>query len=715
MNPLEPGNNPEAVSRILFQDFPAWMINSFYVVALVALAVFGYGCYLQIRKYRRGSSYKFADVGSGLRRMVEALLTHHPVRRRDVPAGYSHALIFFGFVLLFIGTSTITVDYDIAYPLFGTHFWQGTFYLWFSLIMDVAGLALIGGLLYMMYRRKWLKPPKLDYGRPDRKPGDSDSDRSFYRREDWAFLWVLILIGITGLILEGARLVWLENDPTIWAYRWWSPVGASLAYLFKGVGLSPDGAGELRLYSWWFHGLLSLGFIALIPYTKVKHIFTAMGSLAIRDPKSSARLPLADLEAEKIGYNLITDFNWKHLMHLDACTKSGRCHVACPANATGYPLSPRDVVLSLRELAANTLEGSKLPDKEKLIAVGDGVNQVRPETLWSCRTCYACVEICPVGIEIVPMIVQMRRPLVEQGEMESTVQMALQQIEKKGNSFGETKRKRPAWTKKLDFEIKDARKEPVDVLWFVGDFASFDPRYQKVSQAFARILNGAEVDFGILFEAEMNAGNDVRRVGEEGLYAHLAESNIETLSQCQFKRIVTTDPHSFNTIKNEYPDFGGQYEVEHASTMLQRMLANSEIKLKRKLDYKVTFHDPCHLGRLNNGYDAPREAIRMLGGNLVEMDRTRSNSFCCGAGGGRIWTPDPIDREKPSENRMKEAAQIEGLEVFAVSCPKCMNMFEDSVKSTGNEDSIKVRELIELVEECMDTEVDEQPKQAAQA
>ncbi len=715
MDLSQPGHDPGEVTRILFQDFPGWMIGTFYIVALLAVAVFFYGCYLQIRKYRRGSSYKLSHVGWGLKAMIEALLTHRTVRRRDAPAGYSHALIFFGFVLLFIGTSIITLDYDITTPLTGTSFWTGTFYLWFSLVMDVAGVALILGLLYMMYRRGWLKPPKLDYERPDRSPSDPDADRSHYRREDWAFLWTLILIGITGFVLEGGRLVWLENEPTVWDYRWWSPVGAATAYLFKGLGLSPDGAAELRLYSWWFHGLLALVFIALIPYTKVKHVFTTLGSLAIRDTRPSARLPLADLEGEKIGYNLITDFNWKHLLHLDACTKSGRCHVACPANATGYPLSPRDVVLSLRELAHDTLEGRTLPDEKKLIAIGEGVNQVRPETLWSCRTCYACVEICPVGIEIVPMIVEMRRPLVEQGEMDSTVQMALQQIEKKGNSFGENKRKRPAWTKKLDFKIKDARKEPVDVLWFVGDFASFDPRYQKVSQAFARILHSAEVDFGILFEAEMNAGNDVRRVGEEGLFAQLAESNIATLSQCEFKRIVTTDPHSFNTIKNEYPDLGGQYEIEHASTMIQRMVANDEVKLKKKLDRKVTYHDPCHLGRLNNGYDAPRETIKMLGANLVEMERTRDNSFCCGAGGGRIWIPDPTDKEKPSENRMKEAARIEGLQVFAVGCPKCMNMFEDSVKSTGNEGKIKVLELIELVEECMDTDVKPQPQEAIQA
>ena len=339
--------------------------------------------------------------------------------------------------------------------------------------------------------------------------------------------------------------------------------------------------------------------------------------------------------------------------------------------------------------------------EDRLAAIGDSVNQVRPETLWSCRTCAACVEICPVGIEHVPVIVEMRRALVDASEMEPSLQKALQNIHNKGNSLGENKRKRTAWTKKLDFEIKDARKEAVDVLWFVGDFASFDPRYQRVSQAFARILHHAGVDFGILYEAEMNAGNDVRRVGEEGLFQHLVESNIETLQECDFKRIVTTDPHSYNTIRNEYPDFDGVYEIEHASAMIQRMLANGEIALKKKFGSRVTYHDPCHLGRLNKGFDPPRESIRMLGADLVEMKRSRDNSFCCGAGGGRIWIPDPTDKEKPSENRVREAAQIDGLEVLVVNCPKCMNMFEDARKSTGNEDNFRVMELIELVEECM--------------
>ena len=699
---IEAGQNPEQITRILFQDFPPWMIASFYVVAFSAIGVFLYGCYVQVRKYRRGRPLSVSDIWTGVGRMIEALLTHRTVRRRDPDAGRNHALIFFGFALLFIGTATITLQYDILEPLAGIKFWYGAFYLWFSLILDLAGAGFLIGLLYMMYRREWMRLPKLDYRRPDREPGAADYARDSYRREDWLFLWMLVLLVITGFLLEASRLVWLQSDPTVWDYRWWSPVGAIVAYAIKGLGITTEGAGELRIGLWWFHGILALCFIAIIPFTKAKHIFTAMASLALRDPKPAAHLPEADLAAKTVGAERITDFTWKQLLNFDACTKCGRCHEACPANATGFPLSPRDLILTLRELANDTLESAALPPPDRLAAIGEGVNQVRPETLWSCRTCAACVEICPVGIEHVPVIVEMRRALVDASQMDSGLQKALQNIHSKGNSLGENKRKRPAWTKKLDFEIKDARAEAVDVLWFVGDFASFDPRYQKVSQAFARIMHRAGVDFGILYEAEMNAGNDVRRVGEEGLFQHLAESNIETLGACEFRRIVTTDPHSYNTIKNEYPDFDGQFEIEHASAMIRRMLADGEIALKKTLDYRVTYHDPCHLGRLNKGYDPPRESIRMLGAELIEMTRSRDNSFCCGAGGGRIWIPDPTDKEKPSENRVREAAQIDGLDVLVVNCPKCMNMFEDARKSTGNEDNFRVMELIELVEECMD-------------
>ena len=264
-----------------------------------------------------------------------------------------------------------------------------------------------------------------------------------------------------------------------------------------------------------------------------------------------------------------------------------------------------------------------MPDAAELDIHGKAPGQVAMETLWSCRTCMACVEICPVAVEHVPIIVQMRRKLVEDGAMDPLLTKTLQTITKTGNSFGESKRKRGAWSKGLPFPVKDARKEPVDVLWFVGDYASFDPRNQKVSQIFASLLHEAGVDFGILYDGESNAGNDVRRVGEEGLYEVLATANVNALSSASFKSIVTTDPHSFSTIRNEYPDFGGKYATEHYTTLLKRLFAEQRLQVTHPLKYRVTFHDPCHLGRFNKGYDAPRELLALLGCGLVEMGTLR--------------------------------------------------------------------------------------------
>jgi len=304
----------------------------------------------------------------------------------------------------------------------------------------------------------------------------------------------------------------------------------------------------------------------------------------------------------------------------------------------------------------------------------------------------------------------MRRKLVEDGAMDPLLTKTLQTIHKTGNSFGESKRKRGAWSKSLPFKVKDARKEPVEVLWFVGDYASFDPRNQKVSQIFAALLNEAGVDFGILYDGESNAGNDVRRVGEEGLYEVLATANMNALASAKFNSVVTTDPHSFNTIRNEYPDFGGKYEIQHYTTLVKRLFAEKRLQVTRPLKYRVTFHDPCHLGRFNKGYDAPRDLLALLGCELVEMGRCKANSFCCGAGGGRIWVPDPVGSEKPAQNRMKEAAAIPGLEVYVVSCPKDLTMFEDALKTTGNEGKFVVKELIELIREAIPARrAEEQP------
>jgi Fe-S oxidoreductase len=330
-----------------------------------------------------------------------------------------------------------------------------------------------------------------------------------------------------------------------------------------------------------------------------------------------------------------------------------------------------------------------------------GEDGVRTETVWSCMQCNACVEICPVGIEQAPIINQLRRRLVEEGELDSNLQSVLQVIHKSGNSFGENRRKRGRWTQELEFAVKDARKEPVDVLWFVGDYASFDPRSQRVTRALARLFHEAEVEFGILYDGERNSGNDVRRIGEEGLFESLAEQNISAISGCEFQRIVTSDPHSLNTLRNEYPELGGSWRVAHHTALLLELMRSGRLDVKGRLSYRVTYHDPCHLGRFNGEYDNPRQILELLGCTLVEMPRNRDNSFCCGAGGGRIWIPDAPGQERPSENRIREAVGLPEVELFVVSCPKDVTMYEDAIKTSCNAEKLELREVTELVEEAL--------------
>jgi Fe-S oxidoreductase len=697
-------------TRPVFWHFVVWLKVLWYVLAVLSIVVFAYGIARPVVKYRHGRGGGLPPtqaLPALLWRGVRELLTHVTIRRRDRTAGWAHEAIFYGFIVLFAGTVVLGFDTDFTDPVFGWNYFHGDFYLAYKEALNVFGTALILGVLVMMLRRAVLRPAKLDYRRPDRGPGEPQFDRHVYRVGDWVFVGTLLVIALTGFVLEGVRIA--MDSPGYGATQFG---GWVLAQTLGGVP-HPALAG-LRHGLWWFHGLLALTFVASIPYTKAAHMLTSFFSLALRDPLAGKRLRSIPSEraAEPAGYAALADFSPLYLLQLDACTKCGRCHEACPANATGRPLSPRDVILELREQANAATSGTGIGGVVGQLLDGraDGNGFMRPvvredgvraETLWSCMQCNACVEICPVGIEQAPIINQLRRRLVEDGELDPGLQSTLEVIHKSGNSFGENRRRRGRWTAELEFEVPDARKRPVDVLWFVGDYASFDPRSQRVTRSLARVLHEAGVDFGILYDGERNAGNDVRRVGEEGLYEMLAESNIGVLSDCQFNRILTTDPHSLNTLRNEYPELGGAWQVVHHTTFLLELIDAERLGLARRLDYRVTYHDPCHLGRMNGEYDAPRRIIERLGCTLVEMPRNRDNSFCCGAGGGRIWIPDAPGAERPSENRIREAVGLPEVELFVVTCPKDVTMYEDAIKTSGNADKIELRELTELVEEAL--------------
>jgi len=416
-----------------------------------------------------------------------------------------------------------------------------------------------------------------------------------------------------------------------------------------------------------------------------------------------------------VGVQRVEDLTVKELLALDSCTKCGRCHEACPARASGAPLSPRDLILDLREYAdrahgVNKFGATLLGHTPFAMVSGDpgsGADRSLPgdlipvDTLWSCTTCAACMEVCPVGIEHVPIIIQMRRALVDGGDVDPKVQKIFQNLDRYGNSFGQPERNRTKWTKSLEFTIPDARKQPVDVLWFVGDYASFDARCQEVTRTVARVFKAAGLDFGILYEAEHNAGNDVRRVGEEGLFEALVEHNIEQLAGCEFREIVTTDPHTLNVLRNEYPQLGGNYKVRHHTELLAELVRDGRLPIERPISGLVaTYHDPCYLGRYNRVFDPPRALIAAVGGELHDMRRCREDSFCCGAGGGRIWMDELGTGERPSDQRIREAMEIPGVTHFVVACPKDVNMYEAAVLATGFGDRLRVAEITELLAEA---------------
>jgi Fe-S oxidoreductase/electron transfer flavoprotein alpha/beta subunit len=674
-------------TRELFWSLGSLEIALFYVVGVIAILCFLYGSWLHFRKYQNSRSTSgHIELRASIVKLFSDLLTHRTLVRRDKLAGIAHAAIFFGFILAAIGTTIIFIDYDFVQPLLGYSFWKGDFYLVFSLVLDLGGAALVIGLIAMIWRRWIIRPAKLNYDRTYSETASVQPAIQYWRWEDHAFLWTLLIISVSGFLIEGLRIY---TDQPEWAR--WSPVGNLVAQLYAAAGLQLDTAGALRVWGWWAHGILALAFTAAIPWYKAKHIISVLGSLLLRDSKPLSRLPNEPEYADNVGVAAISDFNLKDMFDLDACTKCGRCHEACPATTTGYPLSPRDLILDLR--TANAKPSSDL------IAIESVIDE---RTLWSCMSCGACQDICPVGIEHPSKIVKMRRNLVDQGKFEPLLQATFTSLSDVGNSFGESPRKRAAWVNELEFAVKDIREEPAKNLWFVGDYASFDPRNQIVSRTFARLLKAASVDFALLHEGEHSAGNDIRRAGEEGLYSMLTEHNLEQMNAAQsFDKILTTDPHSYNTIRNEYPEYQDVVEIEHYSGTLVGLLKGGQLKVTKPLNRRVTFHDPCHLGRLNGGYDAPREVLELIGCEIVEMPRNRDNSFCCGAGGGRIWMAD-MPGEKPSANRIKEAANLTDIDCFVTCCPKDLNMFEDANKTTDHTGEFTVNDIAELVAEAVE-------------
>ena len=687
------------------------------IVTLVALAIFGWTLYGRWRLLRAARpAARFDRLGERAKNALVYAFGQKKFLTGEQPAGLMHFVIFWGFVILGIQVVTIfgrAFDQDFYPPLFAPDQLLGKpFYL----LRDVLEALVLVAVSYALYRRTIAHVPRLFGFRP--------AEERYARAPHWEGIVILLFIAgimVGGLLHDAGRMVELDGvDPLIDDERAFSPVTGLVAGALGG--LSPDGAHAVSTIGFWMHDLIVLTFLNLLPLSKHFHIITAVPNVFFGklQPKSVPR-PLdvvkrepafiAALDGARQGSGQvasIADVNWKQVLDAFSCTECGRCTSACPATASGSPLAPRQFILDLRDsLYEHGTNGN-----------GDGDRIVSNEVLWSCTTCMACVEACPVGIEHVPAIVEMRRHLVDQGELEPMLQDTLQNFAQQGNSYGKSSRMRARWTKGLDFKVPDARKEPVEFLWFVGDFASFDERAQLASQRVARILHRAGISFGILYEGERNAGNDVRRIGEEGLFEMLVEQNMEELSGVECEAIFTTDPHSLNTLRNEYPEFGLDKPVYHYTELLTHLIREGRIRVDSPLaGVTVTYHDPCYLARYNRITDAPRELMRAIGVELREMPRHGTNTFCCGAGGGRIWMDDSGLAERPSEQRIREAQALGGVDYFVVTCPKDLAMYSDAAKTVGAD--LEVLEVTALLERAIgdlpETEAKSEPAAGAPA
>ncbi|MFW2368675.1 MAG: heterodisulfide reductase-related iron-sulfur binding cluster [Desulforhopalus sp.] len=634
-----------------------------YLLAIAAVTILVKGFWQRITVYKQGRQLERKDnLGARVSDMVTNILLQKKVTRVRW-AGMFHGLFFWGFFLLFIGTTLIVIQADFTDLLFDYVFLKGTFYILFSITLDIAGLVCLVMLAALFIRRYVLKPEGLET-----------------KRDDAIMHGLLFLILVTGFIIEGARMAVTELGSPL---SFWSPVGLVVANSLAGIG--EKGLLSLHKFTWWFHLLLVVGFIGLIPFTKFRHIFTTSANYLFvdRGPKGKlVNLDLEDEDAEKFGATHVEDLSWKDIFDADACTLCKRCQDRCPAFYSDKPLSPMKLVNQIGEVAFDSPDASL-------------IDTVTKEVLWACTTCRACQEICPASIEHVSKIVELRRSMVlMEGEFPGEeVMTAMEQTEVNGNPLGIGYAQRGEWVEELGIK-SIAEDSEVDILYFVGCYASFDKRNISVARSFIKLCQAAGVKVGILGKEEKCCGEPMRKMGNEYLYQTLAMENIEQINSYNIKKIVTSCPHCYNTLEKDYRDLGLEVEVESYTVFLESLLQSGRLKINRE-DFTCTYHDSCYLGRHNDIYEPPRSLIAAAGGKIVEMDRCRDEAFCCSAGGGRIMAEEKIG-ERINVIRVQMAAAT-GAPTMLSNCPFCLTMFEDGVKGADVEESLRPRDIAEVL------------------
>lgn len=587
--------------------------------------------------------------------------------------GIMHFLLFWGVLIQVLGTIINLMQMKLFLPWELASFPRNNAYLAYELVMDIAGLFILLGVLMAAFRRYVLKPKYLEN-----------------HWDDGVALLLLFLIAFVGFTNEGIRL--LVTQP---AWAAWSPVGNWVAKLMQSMGFPVANAASVHDALVWTHIVLALILVGMLPFTKMRHLFYAPFNILLRPRHKTGELEKIEAieTVEKLGVGKVDEFTSLQLLSFDACLRCGRCQDACPANASGMPYSPKDLVQSLRR---SMLDNLVHPN-------GSEVKEIIPSVMdesypWYCTTCGACIIKCPAFINPVDEVVDLRRyQLLTTGKMPKSVGDTMRNLERQGNPWGIPPEHRMAWAESLDVPELAPGGE-TQVLLFTGCAAAFDERNKKVTRSFVKVMKKLNVRFAVLGFDEMCCGETARRMGHEYIFQEFAKQNIETFGKVKFERIVTTCPHCFNTLKNEYPQMGGQFKVQHYS----EFLAEQDLGElgQSNLEGKVAFHDSCYLGRYNRVYAQPRRLLDASGVDRIEMKRNQDDSFCCGGGGGGMWMETDANT-RINHHRLQDALDVKA-DVVATACPYCLIMFDDAVRSKGLGDKVKVLDIAEVLASQME-------------
>ena len=678
------------VSREVFGGIPSVFKLVFYAIVPVMLV---YGAVLfsyRVRNWERGGPDNRATTKKNVAARLKDFRAgaYMQTLLRDPAAGIMHSLIYFSFLVLLGVTTTLEIDHQLP-P--SAKFLHGGVYEAYSLVGDLAGALFLVGIGWAIMRRYVQQPYRI---RIKTKP------------EHAVILGTFAVIGITGFTTEMFRIAAIGRP----SYEKWSIVGYPLSGLVKHVG-NVNGWHQAM---WITHVAAFILFLVILPTTMLRHMFTSPLNMYLRDkerPKGAMRpMPnLMETELETFGASTVEDFTWKQLLDTDACTMCGRCTSVCPAHGTGKPLDPREIVLKTGEVMAATGSPQVPPPigtvPEITIDANSLFERITPEEVWSCTSCKACDEICPVNIEILDKILDMRRYLsLMESNFPTELGAAYRSMENSGNPWGMSQTERADWTSKAEgVEIVEAGDDfDHEYLYWVGCAGSFDDKNKRVSQAMAGLLTRAGIDFAILGPGESCTGDPARRSGNEYIFQMLAMQNVETLNGMGVRKIITQCPHCFNTLRNEYPQLGGDYEVIHHSQLLEQLVADGRLDLSTaRLEERVVYHDSCYLGRHNDIYQAPRSVLAKLGGvEVVEAPRNGTKGRCCGAGGARMWMEESIGT-KVNDDRAAELINT-GASTVATACPFCYIMLDDGVKGAGVGDDVAVADIAMTVLEAIE-------------